>query len=52
MVAYLRLIYNPNDSAALKRIINVPKRGIGQTTVKKIEEMQQQFSQKMKSGRR
>jgi len=39
VVAYLRLIYNPNDSAALKRIINVPKRGIGQTTVKKIEEL-------------
>ena len=39
IVAYLRLIYNPNDSAALKRIINVPKRAIGQTTVKKIEEI-------------
>jgi len=39
IVAYLRLIYNKNDSAALKRIINVPKRAIGQTTVKKIEEL-------------
>ncbi len=39
IVAYLRLIFNRNDSAALKRIINVPKRAIGQTTVKKIEEI-------------
>jgi len=39
IVAYLRLIYNYNDSAALKRIINVPKRAIGQTTVKKLEEL-------------
>ena len=39
IVAYLRLIYNRNDSAALKRIINVPKRSIGATTVKKIEDM-------------
>ena len=38
MLAYLRLISNPFDSEALVRIINVPNRGIGQTTVAKLEE--------------
>ena len=33
IVAYLRLIHNSSDDIALKRIINVPKRGIGGTTV-------------------
>ncbi len=42
IIAYLRLIYNRNDSVALKRIINVPKRAIGQATVKKIEEISQE----------
>ncbi len=36
-ISYLKLIYNHNDSASLKRIINVPKRKIGDTTVKKLE---------------
>ena len=36
MVAYLRLIVNPNDEEAFKRIINYPARGIGNTTVNKI----------------
>ncbi|MGE9515876.1 MAG: ATP-dependent helicase [Solitalea-like symbiont of Tyrophagus putrescentiae] len=35
-VAYLRLAINPNDEEAFKRVINYPKRGIGQTTVDKI----------------
>ncbi len=39
LVAYLRLVYNPNDSQSLKRIINVPKRTIGATTVQKIQEI-------------
>ena len=33
VVAYLRLIHNPNDTVSLTRIINVPGRGIGQRTI-------------------
>ena len=36
ILAYLRFIDNPSDSIALERIINTPKRGIGQTTIDKI----------------
>lgn len=37
LIAYLKLIYNSNDSQSFKRIINVPKRSIGPTSVKKLE---------------
>ncbi|PRO66230.1 DNA helicase PcrA [Alkalicoccus urumqiensis] len=37
LLAYLRLISNPDDDISLRRIINVPKRGIGQTTVDKLQ---------------
>ena len=33
LVAYMTLIYNPNDSVSLERVINVPKRGIGAKTI-------------------
>lgn len=36
MVAYFRLAINPDDDEAVKRIINVPARGIGETTVRKL----------------
>lgn len=38
MLCYMKLSINPADDIALKRIINVPARGIGKTTVEKIEE--------------
>lgn len=36
LIAYFRLTFNPNDEEALKRVINYPRRGIGNTTVEKI----------------
>ena len=36
VLAYLRVIINPNDEESLKRIINYPARGIGQVTINKI----------------
>lgn len=36
MLAYLRLVVNPLDNEALKRVINYPKRGLGNTTIDKI----------------
>lgn len=36
VIAYIRMVVNPNDEEAFKRIINYPKRGIGDTTVSKI----------------
>jgi DNA helicase-2/ATP-dependent DNA helicase PcrA len=36
LMAYFRFALNPNDEEAFKRIINLPKRGIGDTTVAKI----------------
>lgn len=38
ILAYLRVIYNPQDDLGLQRIINVPRRGIGETTLAKIAE--------------
>ncbi|MFO7296003.1 MAG: 3'-5' exonuclease [Clostridia bacterium] len=37
VIAYLRIIVNPDDDVSLKRIINVPKRGIGPATVEALE---------------
>ncbi|MBI1309477.1 MAG: AAA family ATPase [Proteobacteria bacterium] len=36
-LAYLRLIANPNDDLAFQRIVNVPKRGVGEVTLASIE---------------
>ncbi|OGW11849.1 MAG: ATP-dependent DNA helicase PcrA [Nitrospinae bacterium RIFCSPLOWO2_12_39_16] len=38
ILCYLKIVINPNDSISLKRIINVPVRGIGNATVDKIEQ--------------
>lgn len=37
-LAYIRIVLNHNDNLALERIINLPKRGIGPTTIKTIRE--------------
>lgn len=37
LLAYLRLIANPSDILSFRRIVNVPRRGIGPTTVERIE---------------
>ena len=39
VIAYYRVVTNPNDEEALRRIINYPTRGIGDTTVSKIVEV-------------
>lgn len=39
IVAYFRLVCNPDDEEALRRIINYPSRGIGETTVNKVIEV-------------
>ena len=36
VLAYLRLISNPRDSAALERVINVPRRGVGRTSQERL----------------
>ena len=38
IMAYMRVIVNPADTVSIKRVINVPRRGIGAATVQKIED--------------
>lgn len=38
IIAYLRFLHNPNDYLSLKRIINIPPRGLGKRTVQRIED--------------
>lgn len=44
IMAYLRLLYNPEDSLSLMRIINVPKRNIGATTIEHLVDYAEQNS--------
>ena len=46
-IAYLRLIYNQSDNISLKRIINEPKRGIGKTSIDKVQELSEQTGNSM-----
>src|SRR5699024_3712984 len=38
IIAYLRLITNPNDDISFERIVNVPKRGIGATSLERLRQ--------------
>ncbi|MBC8015403.1 MAG: DNA helicase PcrA [Sporomusaceae bacterium] len=38
ILSYLRVIFNPSDSVSLMRIINVPRRGLGDTTINRLTE--------------
>lgn len=38
VLAYLRLITNPNDDVSFSRIVNEPKRGVGKTSIEKLEQ--------------
>ncbi|MEG1159702.1 MAG: UvrD-helicase domain-containing protein, partial [Acidaminococcaceae bacterium] len=37
ILAYLRVVFNPNDTLSMMRIINVPRRGIGDATIAKLQ---------------
>lgn len=42
LISYLRLIYNPHDEISLRRVINTPKRGIGESAIAAVEERAKQ----------
>lgn len=37
LIAYLKLVYNPKDNRSFLRVVNVPKRGLGKTSIEKLE---------------
>ena len=47
ILAYLKVLINPQDDISIKRIINVPKRSIGDVTVKKVQEFAESFELNM-----
>jgi len=50
IIAYLRLIQNPVDDISFRRVINVPKRGIGAATIEKIENYASQTGESLYSA--
>ena len=47
ILAYLKVLVNPQDDISIKRIINVPKRSIGDATVNKVQEFAESFELNM-----
>lgn len=47
ILAYLRLIYNPNDDVSFLRIVNVPKRSIGDSTLKKLADKAEEMGESL-----
>jgi DNA helicase-2/ATP-dependent DNA helicase PcrA len=47
LIAYLRLLVNPNDSLSFARVVNVPKRGIGAVTVQRLQDYAEASSQSL-----
>jgi len=43
LLAYLKLIYNPQDTISFKRIINVPSRKIGSKSISVIDDIKDNF---------
>lgn len=44
LVAYLRVIANPNDWLSLTRVVNVPKRGVGEKTLERIQQAAEELN--------
>ena len=44
VISYLKIILNPSDSVSIKRVINTPARGIGKTTIDKLDEHYNQIN--------
>ena len=49
-IAYLKLIYNPDDSQSFKRIVNVPKRAIGETSVSNLQKFADEHGMSLMSA--
>lgn len=49
LIAYLRLLVNPKDEISLRRIINVPSRGLGATTLSRFDEYMAERGEDLKS---